>query len=536
MITSVVYGGTKSEMERLLQDAEKISGVHYEMGNFADLIDAIGVVQDELGITGTTALEAQHTIEGSVNMAKAAYTNWVTGLADDNADIEELTNELVDSVIIAAENVIPRVGQIMGALGDAFVQYAPEVAAKLGSALKDIISDAMSNMGFDDGEISAVFDTLESAFENVKGVIESEFIPAWENLTRAFGEVDWAPFIEAGITQIELFIDVVVIAVSAVLGIIADILDLISTFQEMGQAASDLPDKIQQIVTALIIDLATALANVILAVMDFVNQVVTWFTNLVTSVWTAITTFVNNLVNGFNNALNQGRTIISNLITAVINFFNTLPGAIAAILAGVIASVVSWASNMASAAASAASRFVSNVRSGLSGVSGAVSGALSSAASAAWSWGSHIASNIASGIRSAIGSVSSAASALAATVRNYLHFTEPDIGPLSDFHTYMPDMIDLLVSGMNEGQSAVGEAASGIASAVQDNLGLDSLENMDFEASAKSTNIFSGFDVGNANVVNAITYLHNDLQSIIETATPDGLTSRQFARLVKAAV
>lgn len=110
------YGGTKQELERLMSDAEKLSGVKYDPSNFADVISAIHVVQDELGITGTTALEASETIEGSVASMKSAWTNWLTELGKDDADISGLTTKLTDSVVVAFRNIVPRAQQIFKGL------------------------------------------------------------------------------------------------------------------------------------------------------------------------------------------------------------------------------------------------------------------------------------------------------------------------------------------------------------------------------------------------------------------------------------
>ena len=97
------YGGTKSEMERLLSDAQKISGVKYDISNLNDVYQAIHVVQGELGITGTTAKEASTTIQGSVSAMKSAWQNMLTGIADDNADFDGLINNLVDSIVTAGK-------------------------------------------------------------------------------------------------------------------------------------------------------------------------------------------------------------------------------------------------------------------------------------------------------------------------------------------------------------------------------------------------------------------------------------------------
>ena len=103
------YGGTKEEMERLLADAEKISGIEYDISSYADITEAIHVVQTEMGITGTTAAEAASTIQGSLSMMKGAWANLLTGLADENADFDALMNNFVDSVVTVGENLMPRI-------------------------------------------------------------------------------------------------------------------------------------------------------------------------------------------------------------------------------------------------------------------------------------------------------------------------------------------------------------------------------------------------------------------------------------------
>ena len=129
------YGGTKSEMERLLSDAQKISGVKYDISNLNDVYQAIHVVQGELGITGTTAKEASTTIQGSVSAMKSAWQNMLTGIADDNADFEGLISNLVDSIGIAAENIMPRVKIII----DGIAALIPQLIGKIIDHLPEIM-------------------------------------------------------------------------------------------------------------------------------------------------------------------------------------------------------------------------------------------------------------------------------------------------------------------------------------------------------------------------------------------------------------
>ena len=93
-----MYGGTKEEMERLLADAQKLTGVKYDISSFADVTQAIHAIQTELGITGTTAKEASSTIEGSFNSMKAAWQNLMVGMSNPDANFEQLMLNLINTV------------------------------------------------------------------------------------------------------------------------------------------------------------------------------------------------------------------------------------------------------------------------------------------------------------------------------------------------------------------------------------------------------------------------------------------------------
>lgn len=101
------YGGTKEEMQRLLEDAEKISGIKYDISSFADVTQAIHVIQTELGITGTTALEASSTIQGSASAMKASWQNLLTGMADPTQNFEQLLQNFISSVGTFLGNLLP---------------------------------------------------------------------------------------------------------------------------------------------------------------------------------------------------------------------------------------------------------------------------------------------------------------------------------------------------------------------------------------------------------------------------------------------
>lgn len=134
------YGGTKEEMQRLISDANEYAASIGEasdlsIDSFSDIVTAIELIQEKQNIAGTTAREAATTIEGSVNMAKAAWQNWVTELGKDNADMGKLTTQLVDSVTKAASNIVPRIAVIAGAAMAALSEQLPSAVEQIGASL-----------------------------------------------------------------------------------------------------------------------------------------------------------------------------------------------------------------------------------------------------------------------------------------------------------------------------------------------------------------------------------------------------------------
>ena len=130
-----MYGGTKEEMQRLLDDANALNAAqgnytNYTIDSYADIVDAIHTVQTEMGITGTTQLEASTTIQGSIASMKAAYDNFITGLGDENADMAELITNLLGSTVTVAENLLPVVEKILENIGVVVQEKGPEMIEK----------------------------------------------------------------------------------------------------------------------------------------------------------------------------------------------------------------------------------------------------------------------------------------------------------------------------------------------------------------------------------------------------------------------
>lgn len=160
------YSGTKSEMERLLKDAEKLTGVHYDINNLSDVYNAIHEIQKNLGITGTTAKEAMKTIDGAMKMTKASWDNLLTGLADPKQAVGPLISEFAKSLGILAKNVTPKIKEVFNALPNALIQITPQLMNMIIDLAPSLILAAINLVagliGALPGIISPIFSQLSS--------------------------------------------------------------------------------------------------------------------------------------------------------------------------------------------------------------------------------------------------------------------------------------------------------------------------------------------------------------------------------------
>ena len=162
------YGGTKEEMERLIADANKVKKANGEMADlsidsFADVTEAIHIVQTEMGITGTTAEEASTTIQGSVSSMKSAWKNLLIGLADENQNLDELFSQFIDSVVTVGENLIPRIQEMLPRIVEGISKLAQEVAARLPQIVETLFPSLLT------GALNLAIELIK----NIPAIIES---------------------------------------------------------------------------------------------------------------------------------------------------------------------------------------------------------------------------------------------------------------------------------------------------------------------------------------------------------------------------
>lgn len=189
------YGGTKTEMERLLRDAEALTGVKYDINNLADVYSAIHAIQEELDITGTTAKEAEKTIQGSANMMKAAWQNVLSAISG-GGDLDRAINNLVYSIQKYFENIVPVVQRSLQGIGQLIERVAPllvqTVARSLIKAIPNLLNAVYQMIiGLAKGIYQGIIDLFKGGTQKVLEAQTNEIAQSVENqnaLTEAVEE------------------------------------------------------------------------------------------------------------------------------------------------------------------------------------------------------------------------------------------------------------------------------------------------------------------------------------------------------------
>ena len=218
------YGGTKEEMQRLLADAQKITGVKYDINNLNDVYSAIHVIQGQLGITGTTAKEAATTIEGSMNSAKAAWDNFLNGSGD--------AHQLADAVAVAAGNILKNLLQIGARLVSAVPELFVAIAEQIPGLFASLIPTAEESVGnllsvVADG-VSSMLDCLTANFPQIVSALLAQVDYIIEDLKER-----WPAFMETGIGIVLSILDGIIRNVPSLIAGMANMLaDMINKISE----------------------------------------------------------------------------------------------------------------------------------------------------------------------------------------------------------------------------------------------------------------------------------------------------------------
>ena len=284
------YGGTKTELERLIEDASKLEAVQDELNvtvkegdlSFANIVNAISVVQKEMGITGTTAKEASTTIQGSLSSMQAAWGNLVAGLADENANIDQLITNFIDSVGTMAENLLPRVTIAIDGILKMVQSLIPQLPPMIAEFLPVIIDGIM---GLLDGIVAVLPTVINTILEVVPQL-----------LTALIGML---PTIQKTI------VDIIIQVINALTEMLPTILDAI-----------------MQIVPMLITSLVKSIPKLITAAIQFLMAIVEAIPTIVVALIEELPAIVKTIVDVLITSIPQ---IINGAITLLMAILDALP-------------------------------------------------------------------------------------------------------------------------------------------------------------------------------------------------------------------
>ncbi len=401
------YGGTKEEMERLLRDAEEMEGLiegSFDLDNFADIVDAIHIVQENMGITGATAQEAGSTISGSMASVKSAVQNLVTGLANPDANLGQLIQNVVATGSAALDNLIPTIVNALTGIANALPMIVPIITEKLPMLIQQILPPVIQ-------AITTLTEALVQALPEILAIL-IEVLP----------------------TLFPVIIDT--------------ILQMLPMLIDLGL----------QLILALANGIIEALPTLIPAIVDVMITIVDKLTDpdtlvmLVDAALQLIIALANGLIEAIPRLIAKAPEIVRNLLEAIIKAAPLILEAGSELIFKMIEGIMTVIFKLVEVGAD----LVESVKEGFW-----------EKVEAAKNWGKDLIQNFIDGIKAKWENLKSTVTDLASTIKSLLGFSEPEVGPLSNFHTFAPDMMMLFAKGIRDNlgliQNAMGDVTGAIA-------------------------------------------------------------------------
>lgn len=331
------YGGTKQEMQRLINHANELNAAQgkytdYSIESYADIVSAIHDVQVEMGIYGTTAKEASTTIQGSVSSMKSAWGNLLVGIADDNADFKALTEQFVDSLVTVGENIIPRINVILGGISQlvtsASTTIIPMVITTITDNLPALLQSAVALVG---ALGQGIIDSLPAITQAAIDILFS----------LANGLIENLPTIIDGIVQVTLTIVQMLTSPDFLTQLIETAILLIMTLAQglidaIPQLIAAAPLIIGNLLAAIIVELPNIIQMGIDLLFALIDGIIKCIPELVAAVPTLIVALINGIVNNLDKIILAAPQIIVSLITGIVGAIPELIAAVPRVIAAIV--------------------------------------------------------------------------------------------------------------------------------------------------------------------------------------------------------
>ena len=352
------YGGTKEEMQRLLDDAEKLQkekfgvDVEYDMNNFADVIQAIHTVQEEMDIAGTTSKEAATTIQGSLGMMKGAWQNLVTGLGDENADLDGLIDNFIQSVITVGENIMPEVERILVGIGEMVTTMLPEVINMIPDLINSVLPGIIeSASGLVTTLCTAIVDNAPTLIDSALQLILTLTDALLQNLPMliecglqailqlALGIAEALPtliptIVEVILTIVTYLIENIDLLVDAAIAIITGLAEgLINALPVLIEKA---PEIIEKLVIALVNNVPKLLEAAVKVIETLATGLITNVPKLLAKIPQIMTSLKNGFLNLCSGFADVGKNIIDGLWNGIQSGWNWLTDKVSSLAKGLL--------------------------------------------------------------------------------------------------------------------------------------------------------------------------------------------------------
>lgn len=301
------YGGTKEEMERLLEDAERLSGKELDISSYADVVDAIHIIQTEMGITGTTAQEAAGTISGSLSSVKGAWTNLVTAMASDDLPLDEYITKFVESATTMVSNMLPRIQQALGGVVQLVDQLAPVILAKIPELVSQILPSLLDSAV---GLVGVLVDIVPDLVNAILGMLPA-LIDGIQTLLSAI--LDSLPgIVESLLGALPTLLPILIDALATIILKICEVLP-----QIIKPIIDYLPVIIIALVEALVNNIPMLLEGIITLVLAIVEAIPTLVQGIVDATPTVVEMVVTSLLENLPLLLKGIALLIAGIVVAL---------------------------------------------------------------------------------------------------------------------------------------------------------------------------------------------------------------------------
>ncbi len=418
------YGGTQAEMARLINDSGvlgdsiKVDEKTVNSVSFDKMIEAIHKVQTDLDITGTTSKEAATTVSGSLGSVKAAWANLMAGMGDKNADLKNLIKEMVSTVKTFAKNIMPVIKQALSGVTTLISELAPDIAAELPQLVSDLLPQIIEAG-------TQIFQALVKGISDNIGTITQAAITAITTIATALIQ-NTGPLVQSLAT------------------IITTIAQALPTI---------LPDLINAIVEQI--------PTVIQAVIDCMPAIIDGTIQIVTAIAEALVDNIDLIIDGAVQIIDALAMSLSDSDTAAklaqsaLEIIGTLTMELLKNLPDILADGILIAVGLIKGIAQGMVDYFAPVSDALSDMLIDLTDWFSRKWNDFKEWGSDMIQAFIDGIKEKWQSLKDTVCDVASSVKDFLGFSEPDKGPLSNFHTFAPDMMDLFAKGIADNEDTI---------------------------------------------------------------------------------